>query len=366
MNSQELEELKSSIKRNVIFKYKPVFSDSFTTNIKQSQIVPFVIEVCNILQWQVIFHDENIVEVKRRRSSYGKDTEKITIRKSNHAKIYVKSSSLEQKFTDFGSNSMQVGIFSALFKKLEKEYQSNNKLEELEIAYNKSVNWEDYIVPDVLPKPKKLPTPSIKIPLVMGSILAISLGILSGFLAAILGQNNDRFYIFILIVLVALFGYVFTQILKYTNYTNHKEVNYLVYSSLTLLLIVNLLIEYNTIHTRELIDLNFFEFIIDRINGKLLINNISQGVSFVIGIGFFLFISYIITNTIVITGVLKYVINRAPEEVTEYIIYLFEKGKTEQEVRIKLSEKGWAKKVDQDYAFEAIGEIAGLQELRRE
>lgn len=364
MTSLQLEKLKSSIKRKVIFKYKPEFSASFKTHIKESQMIPLCLEVCQLLEWDIVYQNDDTIEAKRPRQ-YGKDTEKVIIKASKHNKVYLKSKSLEQKCIDFGNNSKRVRLFIALFQRLEKEYQISGKLEELETTYSRRLNWEDYKVPETLPKPKDLKTPSIKTPLIVGSILAIIIGFSLSISITNLDQDHGNLIAIIALLFSAFFGYLFTKLLKYCNYTFFKRTNYMIGGFVFIIFSVHLLVEYVLLSTKQSIDFNFFEFIMYRVMGDIPLRNISQGVFYILGVSLFLFLSYIIISHMVISGIIKHVINRVPEEVTEYIIYLFEQEKSEQEIRIKLAEKGWTKKIDQDYAFETIGEIVGLQELRR-
>ena len=64
--------------------------------------------------------------------------------------------------------------------------------------------------------------------------------------------------------------------------------------------------------------------------------------------------------------VLNSLIERVPETVLEYTVYLFEKGKTETEVRVELAQKGWGLEEEQDSVFNALGAIQGYKESYRE
>ena len=61
----EYENLQSTIKRKYSFKYKPEFSESFKTEIEDSQIIPLTIEVFEKLEWPIVYRDKKSVEVKR-------------------------------------------------------------------------------------------------------------------------------------------------------------------------------------------------------------------------------------------------------------------------------------------------------------
>ena len=151
----ELENLQSTIKRKYSFKYKPEFSESFKTGIKESQIIPLTIEVFEKLEWPIVFRDKKSVEAKRK-GDWNKLTEKITITKKASGRIEVHSKTIEGNFIDFGKNSKRTGLFIALFQKLATEYKENGKLAELETELEKQNTWADYEVPTELPEPKKM------------------------------------------------------------------------------------------------------------------------------------------------------------------------------------------------------------------
>ena len=62
----ELENLQSTVKTKYSFKYKPEFSESFKTDLKDNQIIPLIIEVFEKLEWIVVFTDKKTVEAKRK------------------------------------------------------------------------------------------------------------------------------------------------------------------------------------------------------------------------------------------------------------------------------------------------------------
>lgn len=56
---------------------------------------------------------------------------------------------------------------------------------------------------------------------------------------------------------------------------------------------------------------------------------------------------------------------RVPEEVVNFAVFHFVKGKSEVEVKNELAMKGWADRQSQEHVMEAIGAAQGQQELRR-
>jgi hypothetical protein len=64
-------------------------------------------------------------------------------------------------------------------------------------------------------------------------------------------------------------------------------------------------------------------------------------------------------------SIVKYCIDRVPQEVIDFALYHFVKEKEEKEVRIELSKMGWKTELQQNMVFEGIGGVLGGQEIRR-
>lgn len=359
----ELENLQSTIKRKYSFKYKPEFSESFKTDIKESQIIPLTIEVFEKLEWPIVFTDKKSVEAKRK-GDWNKLTEKITITKKPSGRIEVHSKTIEGNFIDFGKNSKRTGLFIALFQKLATEYKESGKLSELETEFEKENSWADYEIPAELPKPKEFRKPNLALSIIGGLIIAILFGILVGFLAF-----NYTYIIGIYEFGIGLgIGYLFGQILKKTNYIEFRPIQFTIIGMMIVMFATNLFTQYQLIIAENNIsEFGFLEFIKLRFENGLNIKDLNTG-----WIGLTLFwifqivFPYYLAHGIVSGIIMNYMIKKIPEKVLEYTIYLFEMGKSESEVRAELAQKGWNKKSDQDDVIQALVERIGFQQINRE
>lgn len=359
----ELENLQSTIKRKYSFKYKPEFTESFKTEIEEGQIIPLIIEVLEKLDWPIVFRDKKSVEAKRK-GDWNKLTEKITVTKKASGRIEVHSKSLESNFIDFGNNSKRTGLFIAVFQKLSSEYQKSGKLKELETEFNIKDNWEDYEIPSELPKPKEYRKPNLALTIIGGIIISVFFGILFAVL-------TFKFTYFIFIYEVALgigIGYFFGQILKKTNYTEFRQLQFIIGMMVLVMFITSQFIRYQlAIAEHNIFGFNFFEYIKMLFKQGFKIDNFNTGW---IGLTIIWAIQIVLPYFIAIAKVAgitaNYIIKKIPEKVLEYAIYLLDTGKSESEVRAELSQKGWTKKSDQDNVFQAIIEISGFQEINRE
>jgi hypothetical protein len=116
-----------------------------------------------------------------------------------------------------------------------------------------------------------------------------------------------------------------------------------------------------------MVKFNFIEFMKFRWELGLKIKNLEVG-----SIGLLIFwlfqvvFPFFLAHAKALGVIMKYMIEKIPEKVLEYTIYLFDIGKQESEVRAELSQKGWNKKTDQDDIFEALAALNGFQQHNRE
>ena len=359
----EYKNLKARVKRKYSFAYKPKFTESFKTEIKDNQIIPLIIEVFEKLEWPIVYRDKNSVEAKCQ-GDFSKLVGKLTIKKINSSRIEVNSKSLEGNFFDFGKNSKRTGLFIALFQKLATEYNESGKLSELEVEFEKQNNWSDYVVPSELPNPKEFGKPNLILSIIGGISIAILFGLLVAFLTV-----NFTYFIGIYELGIGIgMGYIFGQLLNKTNYIDFKPIQFIIGGMMILMFFTNLFTQYQLIIAENNISgLGFFEFIKLKIENGLTIEELNTGwigliLSWVLQIVF----PFFLAQAKVAGITMNYIIKKIPEEVLEYTIYLFDMEKTESEVRAELAQKGWNKKSDQDDVLQAIAEISGFQQINRE
>lgn len=359
----ELENLQSTIKRKYSFKYKPEFSESFKTDIKESQIIPLTIEVFEKLEWPIVFTDKNSVEAKRK-GDWNKLTEKITITKKASGQLEVHSKTIEGNFIDFGKNSKRTGLFIALFKKLVTEYKESGKLTELETEYEKQNSWADYEIPSELPKPKEFGKPNLVLSIFSGLVIAILFGLLIAFLTV-----KFTYFIFLYELGIGIgIGYFFGQILKKTNFIEFRPIQFIIGGIMIVMFITNQFTQYLLIIAENNISgLGFFEFMKMRFENGLTIKDLNTGwIGLTLSWIFQMVFPYFLAIGKVAGITANYMIEKIPEKVLEYTIYLFEMEKSESEVRAELAQKGWNKKSDQEDVIQAIVEINGFHQVNRE
>ena len=359
----EYENIQNSIKRKYSFKYKPEFSESFKTDIEDSQIIPLTIEVFEKLEWPIVYRDNKSVEAKRK-GDWNKLTEKITVTKNSSGRIEVHSKTLEGNFIDFGKNSIRTGLFISLFQKLATEYKENGKLVELEAEFVNQNNWADYEIPNQLPKPKNIGKPNLVLSLIGGLIIATLIGAIIAFLTF-----NLTYIIGIYEVGIGFgAGYLFSQVLKKTNYIEFRPIKLMVGGMMMMIFLINQFIQYQLIISEnDIYGVGFLEFMKMRIENGLNINDLNTGwIGLVLSWLFQIVFPYFISISKVAISTARGIIEKIPDKVLEYTIYLFEMEKSESEVRAELAQRGWEKKSDQDDVFRAISEISGFNQANRE
>lgn len=359
----ELENLQSSIKRKYSFKYKPEFSESFKTDIKESQIIPLTIEVFEKLEWPIVFTDKNSVEAKRK-GDWNKLTEKITVTKKPSGRIEVNSKTIEGNFTDFGKNSKRTGLFIAIFQKLAAEYKESGKLTELETEFEKQNNWADYEVPNELPKPKEFGEPNLTLTIIGALTIAILFGLLIAFLTV-----NFTYFIGVYELGIGIgIGYFFGQVLKKSNFIEFRPIQFIVGGMMIVMFITSQFTQYQLIISENnIFELGFFQFMKMRFEQGLSIKDLNTGwIGLTLSWIFQMVFPYFLAIGKIAGITANYIIEKIPEKVLEYTIYLFDMQKTESEVRAELSQKGWNKRSDQDNVFQAIAEISSFHQMNRE
>ena len=361
--NKELEDLQITLKSTYSYKYKPEYSESFKTEIKDNQIIPLIIEVCEKLEWIIVFSDKNSVEAKRQ-NNWNKLTEKITITKKASGRVEVHSKTIEGNFIDFGKNSLRTGLFIALFQKLESEYEANGKLVELGTKYEEENNWAHYEIPLELPKPIAYEEPNLTITIIGGLLISTLAGSLLGFLTIkfvyIIGLYEFGIGFGI--------GYLFSKLIRKTKYMEFRELQFIIGGMILLMFVTNLYTQYILITVENNIyGFTFIDFIKLKFEYGLTIKELNTGwIGLVISWVLQIVIPYIVANAHVAGSSAKYIIEKIPEEVVLYTIYLFDMDKSESEVRAELANKGWNKKKDQDDVLQAIAEIQGFQQMNRE
>ena len=360
---QHLKTYEKSIKKIHRFGLSPNYKEDFRIQLSGGAFLQIAKETFDKLGWQTIYADETDIHAKRAEKVLGFNqfTEGISV-SFQFGKVTVKSESLGNEIWDNGRNSRRVKLFIHVFRETEKSYDKN-EIKQLETELEKQQNWNDYVVPEVLPKEKIHRTPNLYIllagALVLSLILAFVLALISVKGVYIIGLFE---------VLIALaISFAFKFLIKISNYTDFKNLTYVLIGTIVSVYFFNQHFQYEIIlRENHLERIGFLNYMTLKFQNGLKIKSQNTGaigllISWIIQIGLTLLISYLRLASIVTT----YKINRIPPEVIDFAFYHFVKDKPEQEVRNELSEKGWKNRQSQDEVFQAIGAVQDARDLSK-
>ncbi|MBC8753367.1 hypothetical protein H2O64_01710 [Kordia sp. YSTF-M3] len=358
--TEELKQFEKTIKKKHRFNWTPKFENEIRTDLNKTVVIPIVIKTFKKLGWDIVYQDETNAEAKRK-GNWDKWTEKISVT-FHHGKLMVKSTSLGNELWDLGRNSIRVQLFIHAFKLTEKEFDKEAIIE-LEQEVEKANNLDDYEMPESLPQPKVRKEPQFWIPIVGGIITALLLGFVIAFLSV------KGIYIIGLFELgVAIFiGFVLTQLIKLSNYTNYDKLHYLFIGIIIVTYVSNQYFQYQIIlNENSLYNFGFWEFMSARIEAGLTIKDLNTGwIGLIISWAFQLGITYFIGAFRLLTSLTMYQLERIPPEVIDFAYYHLIKEKSIIQVRGELSQMGWKDTQDQNEIFEAIGAVQDIKEYRR-
>lgn len=360
---EKYQQYEKTIKKVHRLGWSPKYVQEFTCRLSQNEFMVIAEETFKDLGWVIVYQDEKTIEGKRNYHSLGFDrfTEGITA-SFEHGKIKVESISLGNEMWDFGRNSKRVKLFIHAFQETEKNFDKEtlqNSIREKESVNN----WDDYVVPDTLPKPQKTKEPNFQIH-IYGSVL---ISVLLAFLIAKVSASGVYVVgVFEFMVGFAI-GFVFKYLFKLSNYTHYDNIHKMIIASIVLLYFLNQYFQYKlVVYEYNYQFLGFFEYMSEKLADGLLVKSTNTGwIGFIIHWGLQLVLTYYIATVFVIGHLTKFQLNRIPPEVIDFAFYHFIKDKTEDQVRHELASKGWTNKQNQDEVFEAIGALQTSQEFNR-
>jgi hypothetical protein len=316
------------------------------------------------LGWELVFKDDNNVEAKRKEKSFGIErwTEAITANFAN-GKVVVTSESLGNEMWDVGRNSKRVKLFIYAFEETLKTFDRQS-LNELEKKIERENNWDDYVVPEILPNPVQAKEPNILIPVIGGLVIALILGFVLAFFSL---KGLYIIFLFEFIVATAI-AFAMKQFIKLSNFTDFNKIQYLLAAMIILIYVSNQYFQYEIIlnNNNNYDRIGFLEFMKLRFSQGLTFKDINIGwiglvVSWILQLG----LTGLFVYLKIISILTRYSIERVPVAVVDFALYHFAKNKTEEEVRNELAKKGWSTKINQDEVFEAIGGLQNAMELNR-
>lgn len=360
---ESLKTYEKNIEKKHSFGWNPKYEEEFRTNLNEKVFIPITEKTLEKLDWDLVFKDDKNIEAKRKESNFGieKWTESITI-SYRHGKIIVKSESLGNEMWDNGRNSKRVKLFIHSFKETEKSFDKES-LEKLEIEVERKNNWDDYVIPEILPKPNRIKKPNFAIPLIGGFFTSIILALI---LAKVSVSGGYIIGLFELLVAIAI-GFSLKYLIKFSNFTEFLKLKYLLIGMIVLIYVLNQYFQYEIILRENNYErIGFFEFIKLRFEQGLTIKKLNTGwIGLIISWGLQIILTYYVGLLRLITSITSYQLERIPTEVVDFAFYHFVKEKTEEQVRNELKNKGWTEKQNQDEVFEAIEAIYGANELNR-
>lgn len=352
-----------TIKKKHSVNFTPKYKEEFRTSISNTLFVAIAEKTFEKLEWDLVYRDGNSVEAKRKVSNLGFEqwTEAISV-KYEYGNVAVKSESLGNEMWDLGRNSKRVKLFIFAFEEILKTFDVES-LKELEKEEEKKNNWEDYIIPETLPKPNETKTPKFIIPIIGGLIISLIIGLLLAFISV-----KGIYIIFLFEFLVATaIAFVMKYLIKVSNFTDFSKLQYLLVAMIILIYVSNQYLQYEIILNENNFDrIGFLEFLKLRLSEGLTIKKMNTGwiglvISWIIQLGLTGLFVYIK----VITVLTKYAIERVPREVVDFAYYHFVKEKSKEEIRKELAKKGWSDTKNQDEIFEAISGFQNANELNR-
>lgn len=360
---EKYKQYEKTIKKKHSFAWTPKYASEFSTRLNAKEFIAISEKTFKDLGWDIVYQDDKSIESKRSEKSLGTErwTEGITAT-FDYGKIQVKSVTLGNEMWDIGRNSKRVQLFIYAFQETEKSFDR----EELQNLVNEKEtvnNWDDYIVPDSLPKPNEIREPKFYIPILGCSILSI----LIAFLLAKVSISG--FYIIGLFEFLVGFviGFTFKYLIKFSNFTNYDKLHYVILGTVGLTYLLNQYFQYEIIlYENNYNRIGFFEFLKIKFEKGLTIKKLNTGwIGLLIHWILQLVITYYVTVMAVIRNLTKYQLDRVPPEVVDFAFYHFVKDKTEDQVRKELTLKGWTEIQNQDEVFEAIGALQTTQEVNR-
>ncbi len=358
---KKFQDFEDSIKGKHSFGFTPKFQEEFTVKIKPRIFVEIAAKTFESLGWDIVYQDENQIEAKRK-GDFDRWTHKILAKVDHLGKVEVKSESLGNEMWDVGKNAKRVKLFIYAFNETLKDFDET-KLAELQKEVEKKDNWDDYVIPESLPSPKKFMQPQILIPLIGIGIISLALAYLIALLSL------EGLYIIGLYEVGAgiILGFSLKVLMKLGNYTDWSRIKFVLVGAVVLTFLMNQVFQYQLILTRNHYDpIGFLAFMKLRLENGMTIKDLNVGsigllISWIVQLGLTYLIGYIRT----ISAIVKISIDRVPVEVLDFAMYHFVKGKNEFAVKQELSKMGWKSDLEHEMVFEAIGGVKGGQNLNR-
>ncbi len=270
--NKELKDFESKIIKKHSFGITPKYSEVFYAKIKPRTFVEIAAKAIEKLEWTIVYNNDKQIEAKRERE-LSEACEKITATINHLGKVEVKSISVGSELWDFGRNSKRVKLFIFAFNKELMDFDTE-KIAELEREIEKKDNWEDYKIPERLPKPKNYRTPNLLFPLAGVIILSLLLAFV------IANLTISGAYVIGLFEVVAglLIGLTLKFFLRLGNYTNFTKLKFVIGLGVVFTYTFNQFFQYQLVLSQNYNEpIGLIEFLIIRIELGLTIQSFNTG-----------------------------------------------------------------------------------------
>ncbi|WP_228463207.1 hypothetical protein [Chryseobacterium cheonjiense] len=244
--------------------FSPKYKEEFKTSVNEIIFIAVAEKAFEKLGWDIVYKDDFNIEAKRKEAGWMNErwTEIITATYTN-GNISVKSESLGNEIWDAGKNSKRVKLFIYAYHEILKTFDQK-ALQELEEEAERKNNWDDYVIPDTLPKPVKTKTPTLAIPLYGGLFTSLVLGFAVAFLSV---KGVYLIGLFEFLVATALV-FAMKYFIKFSNYTDLKKLQYLLAGMIILVYASSQYFQYEIIlHEKNLERIGFWRFLQIRFYG---------------------------------------------------------------------------------------------------
>ncbi|MGC5743155.1 hypothetical protein [Chryseobacterium sp. NFX27] len=353
----------TTIKKKHSINFTPKYKEDFKTSVNETLFIAIAEKTFEKLDWDIIYKDDHNIEAKRKEAGWINErwTEIITASYKNGT-VLVKSESLGNEIWDAGKNSKRVKLFIYAYQETLKTFDGQ-ALKELENEVEKKNNWDDYIIPETLPKPMQTKAPNIALPII-GSLC---LSLILGFVLAYLSVKGLYIIVLFEFLVATAIAFVMKYLIKLSNYTDFSKLKYLLGAMIILIYVLNQYFQYELIlNGNNLERIGFLNFLQIRFTQGFTVNKINLGwigwiISWIIQLGLtgiFLYLKIVAVLT-------NYIIERVPVEVLDFAFYHVVKEKSEKEIRSELAKKGWFNKRNQDEVLKAIMGTQNAIELNR-
>ncbi|WP_339699090.1 hypothetical protein [uncultured Roseivirga sp.] len=118
---ERYDEFKKSISVTSSFRFRPIFTETFTSSSDNDLIQQTAMAVFKRLEWALVYIDSKHLEARRANDANKPWTEKIMVSITNTGQVRVESTSLKDTFFDRGLNSKCVKLFIHVYKEIETE-----------------------------------------------------------------------------------------------------------------------------------------------------------------------------------------------------------------------------------------------------